>query len=524
MKKGFYAILAALAVFALVIACDNGSTTTNNPGPGPGPGPGGDEWTAASVEKVTLSNASQVVYRFDLPEGKKWSDYENVSAQYMVDDAEELTHAGGGRTIRLYGNYEMDFFQFNKTTAGTQYAYASLDGTSNNNAYILAQIGGINAGDSQLVNALEAIDEDWKDTEEFAANAWFTLTYPTDGSKSNQTPHPHLPAAEDVGPFIFGLGLPGNSSYKATFYVKNVLLKGKDGTADVLGLPLFIAKDDFDHPAFSAYGQDGANGEDDLSRVAVSPAKYPPAWEAVDPPTYTITFDINTTDATFTAATGLTIASDGKTATKTATKGKTITFPVATKGGSILLGWGATAAATEALPESTLFTAERTLYAVWKVLPAATADLVIEPKIDSFGGLGAINHDAGYGPFNFSTDYQYDAMLWFGLTSAVTTALYDSIKITFKAEKTDSTDVEDPAKLTFHLGRASDTYSGGTPEYVDVAIDDVNGGVEQTKTFTLDAATMMKGILIQHNKSGSSNFKFTITEIELIAPEEDDED
>ena len=469
------------------------------------------------IEKVTLANGCQVIYRFDLPSGKKYSDYEGVSAEYMIGTAEEFEVENSGRAIRLYGNYDMDFFQFNTTTAGNKYAYASMDGSANNNAYILDDTG--SGGWKTLKNALIA-----ELGECPAAGAWFKIDYKTDGTRSNQKPHPHLPADADTGPFIFGLGLPGQGT-KNTFFMKNVTLKGKTAGTDLLGKPLFISKDSFDYPAFSAYGTADGSGVDDVSRTATQ-GTYPPAWPAVAPPTYTITFNINATDGSpaFTAETGLTIAADGKTATKTVEKSKTITFPKATRNDNYVISyWGKTATAAEAdkVAESATFTENTTLYALWKLqLPGATADLVITPKIDSFGGLGSINHDAGYGPHKFDTTYTYDAMLWFGLTAAVETATYKSVQIKFTAVKADGTDVTNPAKLAFHLGRASETYSGGTAKYVDVTVTDVNAAsaVEQTQSWELDDLTVKNGILIQHNKSGSSTFNFQISEIKLLKP------
>jgi len=512
MKKGLYAILAALAVFAFVLV-----------GCGDGGGGGPDKpvepevkWTAESVEKVTLKNAAQVVYRFDLPSDKKWGDYDTVTADYMVETDTELEGAGTGRAIRLYGNYAMDFFQLIETTKGTKVAVANF--TNGNGEFILSGLGGSPNDGTTLAGELQKLKaESYSLTEGEApeANQWFTLTYKTNGDQKNGAyVAANKPADTDTGPFIFGLGLPGAASYKATFNVKNVQLKGKSGTTDVLGVPLLITKDGNIYPAYCSYGNvDGSAGEDDLSRTPVGTAKYPPAWDAVDPPTYTITFNLNNSGATFTSEEGLTVT--GNTATKTATKYRGLALPKATRtDGYSLAGWGRTANAAEAdkLGDNPTFTENTTLYAIWKSgLPAATADLVITPKIDSFGGLGTINHDAGYGPHNYFTDQQYDAMLWFGLTDAVKTAAYSKIQIKFTAVKSDTTDK--PRKLAFQLGRASESYSGGTAKYEDVTDD-----TETTKSYDLDSATIEKGIVIQHNKygDGTCSFVFTITEIKLL--------
>jgi uncharacterized repeat protein (TIGR02543 family) len=318
-------------------------------GEGPGPQPTG------LIEKVTLSNASQVVYRFDLPNNKKWSDYAGVSADYMIDDAAIFDAENSGRAMRLYGNYAMDFFQFNTTNAGTKYAYASLDGDANNNAYILDDTG--SGGWKTLSAALIAELGECPDVGQ-----WFTINYKTDGSRSNKKPHPHLPADADTGPFIFGLGLPGQGGTN-TFYITNVLLKGKDSTTEnLVGKPLFISKDNYNYPAFSAYGTvEGDNGEDNLSRTATQ-GTYPPAWPAVAPPTVTVTFDLNKPEGV--AAEPAFV--DSFTGTKSFNKDSAVgTLPSATLTGYTFSGWAETAAGTVAIAATKTYSADARVYAIW---------------------------------------------------------------------------------------------------------------------------------------------------------------
>ena len=213
------------------------------------------DWTG--IEQVSLANANQVVYNFVLPEGATWEDYKGITAEYMLEDDAMFEVENSGRAIRIYGPYELDFFQFNETDAGNKYAYASMDGSANNNAYILD--GNPNGGWKSLNEALTGIFGECP-----AGGEWFTIDYKIDGSRKDGA-YAHMPADDATGPFYFGLGLPGQGDANV-FYMKNVTLVGYDEADNVIGKPLYISKDSYDYPAFSAYGTAADNGVDQISR------------------------------------------------------------------------------------------------------------------------------------------------------------------------------------------------------------------------------------------------------------------
>jgi len=411
MKKGLYAILAALAVFAFVlVGCGDGGGTKEPEKPiDPEV-----KWTAESVEEVTLSNASQVVYRFVLPEGKKWSDYDGLSADYLVpwdgtgDNPFEVSNSG--RTQRIYGNYDLDFFLFNTTTKGTAYAYASLDGNANNNEYILDDTG--NGGWKSLADALAAELGDCP-----AENTWFTINYKTDGSRANVKPHKHLPDA-NATTVIFGLGLPGQGE-KNTIQMKNVFLKNKDGATGVVGSPLFISKDGVDYPAYSAYGTDGGSGEDNLSRKPLNGAKYEPAVAAPVPDTV-ITFNLNAgTDAS-----AVFVPADFA-GTKAIFKGKAIgTLPSAKRTDYLFEGWAVTATGTEAITTTKTFDANATLYAIWKAdaaegtpIPVSINNLTLPPP-PADKTIGTVDPVTGGFKYTYGTADYERALVWFKIDFA----------------------------------------------------------------------------------------------------------
>jgi len=570
MKKGFYAILAVLTVFAMtMVSCGGGDTDPTyytvtfdlNGGSGSAPadasvveegsvtlpalgdvgpkdkpffigwsttadgtaikgssyGPITDDitlfavWSPPVTEKVSLSNATQVVYRFVLPAGKKWSDYQNVRADYMIATGPEFEVENSGRAIRLYGPYNLDYFQFNETVAGNKYAYASI-ANPNNGPYILATVksdhntdltndaGGWRTLSAALIRYFGECPN---------AGDWFTIEYLTDASTKNSAYNmDFLPKDDATGPFIFGLGLPGQGDAN-TFSIKNVTLKGKtEGTADLLASPLFINKDGYDYPAFAAYGTPDGNGVDDLKREAIE-GTYPQAVPAVDPPTYTITFNLGSGGGTFVAAEGLTIS--GSTATMTAVEYWGLDFhPKASRIGEKVKGWALVANGTvdDIISVEKVFTEDTELFAVWVPgLPDATEDLVITPKVSSFGGLGSQNDNAGNGPFDYNAAAQYACAIWFGLTNAVETAEYRAVTIEFTVgNKTDG-----DAKLAFHAGRAANQWGGGNTTYNDYETDGA-----KTKTIALSDDLIDKGLIIQQN--GGASFRLTINKITLLKP------
>jgi len=65
------------------------------------------------------------------------------------------------------------------------------------------------------------------------------------------------PGATDTGPFYFGIGVPGDGAGYITQYIKEVTLVGAQGTADVIGTPLYFTYDngtgDVNYPVFTGW-------------------------------------------------------------------------------------------------------------------------------------------------------------------------------------------------------------------------------------------------------------------------------
>jgi hypothetical protein len=238
------------------------------------------------------------------------------------------------------------------------------------------------------------------------------------------------------------------------------------------------------------------------------------------PPDLIVTFNLNKpAEATGTPAFG-----DSFTSTKTVKKGYFVgELPTATLTDYIFKGWAETATGTAAIQTSKKIYVAKTVYAIWEdaasALPDATEDKVITPKIATFGGLGAHQDDAGYGPHLFSNEQSSQATLWFSFKSEVETATYKSVEIKYTAvevipEGGESANL--PKKLIFRKDRGDNEWSGSADEYEDVG---ATVDTEMTRTLTITDVMIDKGIQIQHNKGvASCNFNLTITKITLLKP------
>jgi len=159
------------------------------------------------AERVMLDNGSYVIYRFDLPAGTKWSDYNKITADYMVDEvniAKKQRNAGAGATVRLMGCYKEEHFPVSGRSR-----ICNLDG-DNNGPYIM--------------------DNTPRSFEDMGAvaNEWFTVEYNITGSTAHaQFRRENIPAPDAVGPFFFGIGIPGMDEGRRagiTQLIRNVTL------------------------------------------------------------------------------------------------------------------------------------------------------------------------------------------------------------------------------------------------------------------------------------------------------------
>jgi hypothetical protein len=197
------------------------------------------------VERLTLRQ-SAAIYRFDLPQGASFGDYEKITVEYRLN-ATNL--AKNLRFNRLYGNFKED--DFNPTG---NWLLAPFD--AYNAAYILADNGG---AFSPIPSAIPAA----------VADTWFTQEYPLDGSKKGSDFNTNnLPAAGDTGPFYFGIGLAGESGDQVIQMVKNITMVHKTDAA----LNIVTNKDGFGGIAFAGYS--GTDGLSQNNRVWVNDPDY----------------------------------------------------------------------------------------------------------------------------------------------------------------------------------------------------------------------------------------------------------
>jgi hypothetical protein len=173
------------------------------------------------VEQITLRQGV-AIYKFELPGGAKWSDYEDVSVDYKLD-ADNI--AKTLRFNRLYGNFKTTDF----TGTYGSYVFAPFD--TYNASMILADLGGAWGAVSAAATVVAAGG---------AADTWFTQTYKTDGSTKNTGyNNDNMPGANDTGPFYFGIGLSGtgDADQQVTQLVRNITLKHKtDATKNIVTL------------------------------------------------------------------------------------------------------------------------------------------------------------------------------------------------------------------------------------------------------------------------------------------------
>jgi uncharacterized repeat protein (TIGR02543 family) len=243
------------------------------------------KWThdmTGVIEKVTLANSWFVPYLFVMPPGKQWSNYDKITADYMLD-ADTIAN-GVGRAVRLLGNYkdsptetEFSFYDGKEETPGAGNNFAILGYNAlGNGPRIICHLGGAYGDPIKDVLAGILGAEPLPDT-------WFTVTYLTDGSKKNNEFKDENRPANAATSVIFGLGLPGQDNAN-THLIRNVTLKGKTGTDDLIGIPIVFDLEKTEtpglYPAFIGYTTtDGTNGYKEANREYVGLTAAPAAIE-----------------------------------------------------------------------------------------------------------------------------------------------------------------------------------------------------------------------------------------------------
>jgi len=491
------------------------------------PGPA----TGSIVEEISLANAWFAVYEFTLPTGKTWADYRGtITADYKITQA---TITGGTpRAVRVMGNFlpvEVANPTLGKYTTGSgDTAVTSNIATVGNwpggssNDWIISQIGS-----SWDAGKIPDVLADWivpKGTD-IAADTWFTVQYPLMQGKQNGTWNStgvRKPGAGDTGPFYFAVGIPGAGTAN-TFQVTNVTLKGKAVADDVVGAPLYYTKDNVDYRALS-----GQLSSPDANGICTNVNGGNPGWRIVSgtPAKKAITA-IETVTIKFNSGGGSTVAD------MVINKGSVLTDaqlkPGTTRPGYRLDGWFTAETGGTAVPGMKIFTdAETTYYARWTELPDATADFDVSGaagfKVQSFGGLGSLNDNAGLGPFNYDSTAANANAIWFAYPTVVSTANYATIDIVIKiTPKSGATDTSyltgataaDTAKLAVQNGRAANSWSGGTSVYKDIKDDDLGTGANVGE-YLISIPVTSVGITLQQN--GGASFNLTLVSITLKKP------
>jgi len=197
MKKlGFIIMIAMIVVLA---GCAS-SSGTSTPSPAaaelPPPPPG--------TERLTLSNAGLAIFKFELPAGQTWGNYNKMTAEYLVDE-ENITKSLRSGAVRLLGNYLESNF---KPDSGTKTISLGTD--------------------SMFANKI--IDNNTTSWAAMGAvpNEWFSYEYNISGSRAHgQFVRSNVPAANETGPFYFALGLTSQDEGRRnaiTQLIRNVTL------------------------------------------------------------------------------------------------------------------------------------------------------------------------------------------------------------------------------------------------------------------------------------------------------------
>lgn len=255
--------------------------------------------TTAGEEWVLLKNGWYAVYKFTLPDGAVWDDYESLSAEYNVpakiegEPVEWFTQAAGANAMRLLGNYKSTDFTVltgTGTMEGKDLAvavYRDNDPTNKNGPYMIDNS-----------KPREKTVEGMVETEASAgtkAGDWWTVTYNITGTVGHsQFEQKNVPHPKASGPFFFGVGVTsGPSGYGTLQQIRNVTLKAKSnsGKDDVVATPAIFTNADGSkqYKAFTGWPTaDGGNGYKEAYRGATRPEfdpgepPAPPATEELE--------------------------------------------------------------------------------------------------------------------------------------------------------------------------------------------------------------------------------------------------
>ena len=161
-----------------------------------------DEPPPPGTERLTLENGAYAIFRFDLPQGTTWGDFDRITAEYRVDAANLRVPQRNASNVRLMGNFREYHFE-----PSGRFRYANLN--DNFNAPFIMD------DTPRTFAAMGAV-----------AGEWFTVTYDISGASAHSGfSSANLPAPDATGPFFFGIGIPAQAEFRGlTQYVRNVTL------------------------------------------------------------------------------------------------------------------------------------------------------------------------------------------------------------------------------------------------------------------------------------------------------------
>jgi hypothetical protein len=172
--------------------------------------------TVEKVESIVAGSSNTVVYRFTLPQGKKWSDYTKMTWEVLVDDMTTINMAA--TRAHIMGNYAENVFN-NETGV-----YEKLQGWNEARLVTISNTGSMSA----------ILGSDYE------PHTWKALEYSiaADNSlKDTVYKSEYYPAAGATGPFFFGIGLSVNPNNNSTgvcrYFVRRMALSNDDGTDKV---------------------------------------------------------------------------------------------------------------------------------------------------------------------------------------------------------------------------------------------------------------------------------------------------
>jgi len=184
------------------------------------------------TERITLENGAYAIFKFELPPGATWANYNKLTAEYMVDAANLAKKQRNDNNVRLMGGYNEEQFEDN----GGFYNFNLGDGPlSANGPYIIDNT-------PRTFANMGAV-----------ADQWFTVTYNITGSSAHaQFNRSNLPVPTATGPFFFGIGIPAMFEGRRngiTQLVRNVTLHHVTDPS----LNIVSTGSGFDKPAFVSF-------------------------------------------------------------------------------------------------------------------------------------------------------------------------------------------------------------------------------------------------------------------------------